>query len=163
MNQIATLTHPATAPYLTKYSEEEWLDVFYLAVRNDSDRIESLRKLAGVKLLQPRSDSYDAIRASIWGVTFNLRAEQCFACFTGSRHLYWHHVIQVQHGGSNNARNIVRLCHRCHTDVHPWLEPRARELRTKWEAVPDIMRRVVDRLFKGWEDARKARDANHPF
>lgn len=142
--QIAT---KVASPYLTKYSEEEWLDVLYLAVRNGNDRLGMLRKLANVRLLRPRAESYDAIRASIWGVTFNLRVEQCFGCFTSARFLYWHHVIQVQNGGSNAPRNIVRLCHRCHRDVHPWLEaPTAREVRTPWMTMQDLGRLMVGKI-----------------
>jgi hypothetical protein len=30
-------------------------------------------------------------------------------------------VIEVQHGGSNVARNQVALCFPCHKYLHPWL------------------------------------------
>ena len=52
--------------------------------------------------------------------------QPCFAC--GGRSHVRHHIIQLQHGGSNKKRNIVRLCHDCHAEIHPWLKhPRPRE------------------------------------
>jgi 5-methylcytosine-specific restriction endonuclease McrA len=50
-----------------------------------------------------------------------------------------HHVIQVQHGGGNDDRNIVPLCEGCHAEVHPWMDAsehpiviEAREMDAKW-------------------------------
>ena len=40
----------------------------------------------------------------------------CFVCGGEARHR--HHLIQIQHGGSNTQRNHVPLCKRCHSDVH---------------------------------------------
>jgi hypothetical protein len=36
-----------------------------------------------------------------------------------------HHIIQVQHGGGNDNRNIVPLCDGCHAEVHPWMDASA--------------------------------------
>jgi hypothetical protein len=46
---------------------------------------------------------------------------QCWCC-SGWASVYNHHVIQLQHGGSNSSLNIVRICGECHADIHPWLE-----------------------------------------
>jgi hypothetical protein len=33
-----------------------------------------------------------------------------------------HHVIQIQNGGKNKRNNIVPLCSRCHSNIHPHLK-----------------------------------------
>ncbi len=33
-----------------------------------------------------------------------------------------HHVIQIQHGGRNDKRNLVPICNDCHCKIHPWME-----------------------------------------
>lgn len=45
----------------------------------------------------------------------------CWVC-QEEKTLFRHHVIQVQHGGSNWDLNIVKICGRCHAEIHPWLE-----------------------------------------
>ena len=45
----------------------------------------------------------------------------CWACH-GVKATSRHHIIQVQHGGGNDDRNIVPLCDGCHAEVHPWMD-----------------------------------------
>lgn len=45
----------------------------------------------------------------------------CWLC-RGARVTCRHHIIQVQHGGNNDERNMVGLCDPCHAAVHPWLD-----------------------------------------
>src|SRR3990167_8333799 len=33
-----------------------------------------------------------------------------------------HHIIQVQHGGGNDRRNIVPICNGCHAAIHYWMD-----------------------------------------
>jgi 5-methylcytosine-specific restriction endonuclease McrA len=61
---------------------------------------------------------------------------KCFVC--GLRAYAWHHVIQVQNGGTNHRGNLVPLCEMCHAEVHPWLEvemPEARQLDAQFAAL----------------------------
>jgi 5-methylcytosine-specific restriction endonuclease McrA len=46
---------------------------------------------------------------------------ECWACL-GWADLVRHHVIQLQHGGSNNHLNTVKICGECHAVIHPWLD-----------------------------------------
>lgn len=50
-----------------------------------------------------------------------LTTGQCFACLT-HQPLNWHHIIQIQHGGSNHLRNRVEVCEECHEKIHPWMQ-----------------------------------------
>jgi 5-methylcytosine-specific restriction endonuclease McrA len=43
----------------------------------------------------------------------------CKACL--GRAQVRHHIVQLQHGGTNDVRNIVPLCRDCHKKIHPWL------------------------------------------
>jgi hypothetical protein len=45
---------------------------------------------------------------------------KCFVCL-GHAHCR-HHIIQLQHGGLNQKKNIVSLCSGCHAEIHPWLK-----------------------------------------
>ena len=44
----------------------------------------------------------------------------CFVCL-GQAHCR-HHIIQLQNGGLNQKKNLVSLCNKCHSDIHPWLK-----------------------------------------
>lgn len=44
----------------------------------------------------------------------------CWVC-EQPRRLRWHHVIQLQHGGSNHPRNRVPICDEDHAYIHPHL------------------------------------------
>jgi hypothetical protein len=176
MSMTTTATTSQSAPYVTTYSEEQWLDVLYLAVRNGSDRLAMLQKLSNVKLMRPREWDRSAIRYSfadsfsrlfLRGLSLHTHADQCFGCLNRDRWLYWHHVIQVQHGGSNSPRNLVRLCHRCHRTVHPWLEePTTTENRSGWTSMADLVSRAKKKLsavFRNGFQQSKAPDDDQPF
>jgi hypothetical protein len=45
---------------------------------------------------------------------------ECFVC-RGKAECR-HHIIQLQNGGINLKENIVHLCNKCHSDIHPWLK-----------------------------------------
>lgn len=91
-----------------------------------------------------------------------LTADKCFTCRSGERHLYWHHVLQVQHGGSNHPRNFVRICALCHKRVHPWLPmPDTMENRRGWVLIGDYMRHVTDAVAAAWKYARPLLTPSH--
>lgn len=102
-------------------SEEAAIDEFWRRTRDENaDRIALLRAFAEIAILRPRSWDYEAERAA--ADKHPLYALQCFACRSESS-LHWHHIIQIQHGGSNYLRNRVAICAACHADIHPWLAP----------------------------------------
>lgn len=45
---------------------------------------------------------------------------QCWACRRRKAE-HRHHVIQLQHGGTNSPRNLVAICRWCHGEIHPWM------------------------------------------
>jgi hypothetical protein len=45
---------------------------------------------------------------------------KCFVC--GEQAEIRHHIIQLHHGGFNERRNLVRLCRKCHKEIHPWMK-----------------------------------------
>lgn len=56
---------------------------------------------------------------------------QCFACIRERMRL-WHHVIQIQHGGSNRPLNRVAICEECHMKIHPWLKANETAYEVLW-------------------------------
>jgi 5-methylcytosine-specific restriction endonuclease McrA len=102
--------------------EAALLDVFWCAVCERPDvRLRLLVKMA--ELVVPREAGWDlaAIREAARGCVGSLKEAACFVCGRDGLKLYLHHVIQVQNGGSNDLRNHVPICLRCHSRIHPWL------------------------------------------
>lgn len=100
-------------------SEEAAIDQFY-AEANAGQRLAALKRFAEIAIVRPADWDVNAIRAGRPSV--QLHAERCFACHARSRQLHWHHIVQIQHGGSNYARNLVAICDCCHGEIHPWLK-----------------------------------------
>lgn len=111
------------AVYLSRMAEPQWLSYFWECARDEQvDRLELLQKMASVavsKYAVPkvREDSVLERR------NVQRFAQGCFVCKVRARTMVWHHIIQVQHGGSSHLLNQVELCQPCHAKVHPWLVP----------------------------------------
>jgi hypothetical protein len=135
--------------HVTRLDEQQVLDYVYQMARNpEVDRIALLKQVADVALNRPSEWDASSVRQAMAGVKVTLSGERCWCCRTEARRVYWHHIIQVQNGGSNTPRNMTLLCARCHRDVHPWLaKPDTWENRG-FTLVGDWMRRVAYRLEK---------------
>jgi hypothetical protein len=119
------------------------LERFWRRVGDGADRLEMLQRFAEVKVERPRKWDRLKVREYEQGLT----AESCWCCYSRDRRTYWHHVIQVQHGGSNNPHNLVSLCNDCHRRVHPWLaESTTLERRSGWASMFDIVTAGLDML-----------------
>jgi len=81
-----------------------------------TDRLDLLREFADRRVV--RVKAYRTIRRSgprqTWGKWV------CWACRRKAQTVC-HHIVQVQHGGTNAEMNRTRLCRGCHAVVHPWL------------------------------------------
>lgn len=130
LNAVASAPRSGVSPVAHDYAIDEFdaINVFWAEVRAGANRIATLRAFAEVAIVRPAGWDPDEIRAH--AAEHSLFAENCFGCGSGSRAFQWHHVIQIQHGGSNTFRNRVALCGACHADIHPWLEPQASPRRT---------------------------------
>jgi 5-methylcytosine-specific restriction endonuclease McrA len=88
--------------------------------KNKAARLAFLLKWAAVRknsLLSPRE-----VRERFQSRPWRPRVKACWCCFRVAK-LVRHHVIQIQHGGSNEGGNIVMICDWCHVEVHPWMQP----------------------------------------
>lgn len=106
-------------------TEEIAINEFWRQSRGGCDRLALLRAYAELAIIRSVGWNPKEIRAQA-GDNLLSRAE-CFAC-GASRECHLHHVIQIQHGGSNYLRNRVPLCELCHHAVHPWLGEAPRKL-----------------------------------
>jgi 5-methylcytosine-specific restriction endonuclease McrA len=68
----------------------------------------------------------------------------CFICGS-NKTVVRHHMIQVQHGGTNINKNIITVCESCHEGIHPWMR----------KPDPDILVRAQASL-KAWLETQKA-------
>jgi hypothetical protein len=138
------------APQLSHLPEELIRDWFWSMCRQvpAERRLNVLLVLTRVTVRRAADWDSHAVRAA-HGEHFGLSPalwidrDQCFGCGTGRTPLYSHHVIEIQNGGSNAARNQVTLCFDCHQYLHPWLEeelyrPRGEGL----EQLGDVMARI---------------------
>lgn len=147
----------AVAVHVTTLQEQTVLDYFWQSVRDDADKLELLRQLSVVAI--DRDDEWDkgTVRAGMAGTTLRLTADRCFVCQNEEWHLSWHHIIQVQHGGSNDPRNFVRVCGWCHGRIHPWLpEPTSADRRFGWTSIRDI-------TLKAWKPIVRAAERGWPL
>ena len=142
---------PEITARLCQLPEEQVLHWFWLMERQDAPRFELLEQLSTVVIQRPDDWDRAAIRREH---ERNVSAElfkrydtsACFSCRV-SRRVYFHHVIEVQNGGSNTWRNLVPICFPCHQVLHPWLkvEPPSYSVHG-WESVGDIGRRTLGEI-----------------
>jgi hypothetical protein len=122
MESFGLPTMPPEARELLRITEHAALDQFYAEASVPcGDKIAVLKRFAEIAIVRESGWDVAAVRAA--SHNHRLIAYQCFGCGRSSRQvaLNWHHVIQIQHGGSNVLRNYVALCSVCHAAVHPWL------------------------------------------
>ena len=151
---VPSLPKPAGPRETLSISEAAALDEFYRAAHEPcADRIAVLRAFAEVAIVRPADWDVVMIRAEA-DKPRGLMQQPCFGCRSDGRHA-WHHIIQIQHGGSNYVRNIVSLCDACHADVHPWLERTATASRRVkgWTQIGDCGSRLIDDLKHERESA----------
>ena len=74
----------------------------------------------------------------------------CQACGRSGRLRSWHHVLPLCLGGSNGPKNLIRVCHECHAQIHLHLAAPvdtddalyrlARQLVRPFDATPRLVR-----------------------
>lgn len=112
-------TQPAGPRETRDVSEQEALDEFWHAANTDGcDRLALVQAFAEIAIVRPSDWNPAAVRAE--AAVHTLARGKCFVCYSAS-FASWHHVIQIQYGGSNYLRNRIQLCSTCHAAVHPWL------------------------------------------
>jgi hypothetical protein len=111
--------------YLSKWPEERILEYFRYMTRQDADRLALLQQLAVVAVERPDEWSPLAVRQEHEA---------------SDRRLYWHHIVAIQHGGSNAWDNLVPICKRCHAAIHPWMDGEGQDKRrTSWRSIAAIV------------------------
>jgi hypothetical protein len=132
---------------VSELPEEYALMYFWQLTRNDMPPLEALELFTHVKIPRGMDWDYHALRREHQAFQRSgvLHKANCFACEVKTR-LFWHHIIELQHGGSNHYRNRVSLCYACHRRLHPWLADHPEGL----ESVGMILPRVLQRLDAGW-------------
>jgi hypothetical protein len=104
-------------------TEVQAVNEFWLQTRKEgADKLALLRAFAEIAIVRSIDWKHAEIRAE--ADRLSVEGLACFGCWKDAR--IWHHVIQIQHGGSNYIRNRVPLCDACHGSIHPWLKPTKR-------------------------------------
>lgn len=114
---------------LAQLPEDQLLNFFWLMVREGGqglDRLELLLMLSAMVVPRPAGWDPAAVREAYERGdetgTAVVQKDRCFACSALHEALYFHHIVEIQNGGSNAIRNRVPLCFPCHQYLHPWLQ-----------------------------------------
>lgn len=95
---------------------------FWARVLAGERRLTLLREFAAVKIagayLSPLVVRRRFMRSSVARFDELTLCWSCTVMPASDRH----HVIQVQHGGTNIKENVVPVCTICHGLIHPWME-----------------------------------------
>jgi HNH endonuclease len=113
-------------------------EFWHQAGEPDADRLALVRAFAEIAIIRSVTWNPRQIRAAFEALPGPLAGMQCFACRSDRVGRAWHHVIQIQHGGSNYVRNRIVLCAPCHTAVHPWLAESPRST-PGWISLADLV------------------------
>lgn len=126
-------------------SEPAALDEFYKQA--ETDQLGALKRFAEIAITRPAEWDYAAIREQAGESRRHFHDGICYGCRRHERMLVSHHVIQIQHGGSNYARNRVDICEQCHAAVHPWLTAPPRE-KSGWFRIGNLASTVSEMVRK---------------
>ena len=120
---------PAIVAKLSEIGELAALNYFWLMMREGAEPMTILAWMSHVVIARPADWDKAAIRQEheLGLGKSSVDRDQCYGCQSTTANLYFHHIIEIQNGGSNAKRNLVPLCFPCHKRLHPWLtvEPRA--------------------------------------
>lgn len=134
-------------------SEPAALDEFYREA--ESDRLGALKRFAEIAITRPAEWDFGMVREQAAERTL-VHHGSCFACRKDGKTIS-HHVVQIQHGGSNYVRNRVDLCERCHAVVHPWLPQPSTVKPSGWHSLRDT---IVSARELIWHMRDKQKDAS---
>lgn len=92
---------------------------FWGAAGRGEDKLALLRQHAEIRLRRRSVRSPHAIRRehNAQRLASRYRAHACFLC--SGKATQEHHIVQIQHGGTNRPENKVWVCTPCHRDIHP--------------------------------------------
>jgi len=125
------------------------LELFWWYVNeHKGERLELLKILAAQPVIRSADWSTAHVREQAERTTAKMATDDgCFSCGTRERHLYAHHVIQVQHGGSNHPKNRIAICYRCHAAIHPWLpaDRKGEQRGGEWWSLADVVQNAQRR------------------
>jgi hypothetical protein len=54
-------------------------------------------------------------------ITFDNQGRFCCNCERSDTRLDVHHIVPIEHGGTNRLSNLAVLCFDCHAKIHPWM------------------------------------------
>lgn len=110
---------------LSELGEDSALNYFWLMMRDGAKSLTVLGWMSQVIIQRPADWNKSEIRRQheLGYGKFDVRVSKtvCYGCQATDKNLYFHHIIEVQNGGSNGVRNTVPLCFACHKILHPWL------------------------------------------
>jgi hypothetical protein len=101
---------------------------FWSAIERGDDRLATLTAWAQLRPARRANRSQHAIRRehNLQRLASRWKGKPCFVCSELASQE--HHIVQIQHGGTNRPDNKVRVCTACHGKIHPFLKPVSRDI-----------------------------------
>jgi hypothetical protein len=127
------------SPRILRHSEADVLTAFWALVQVGQDRLDLLKEMAAIGIRRPDDWRPLRIRHEFEIARPRGRGSECFTCLNRDRARAWHHVIQIQHGGSNVSANLVPVCVLCHSRVHLWLPTPEMTALSGWSSMLEIV------------------------
>ena len=91
---------------------------------NQQSKLAAIKEMAELKIpfkhqrpVELRRVEFDKNKAKLCR---HKLGSPCFVCSCPSTDR--HHIIQMQNGGINSRRNLIALCRKCHSQIHPWMK-----------------------------------------
>jgi len=93
-------------------------------LKTQEERLSVLIEYSNMVIFKPKSlfkkrTEFNQIKKTLHRAELKINTK-CFVCLEQAN--CRHHIIQLQHGGLNQKKNIVSLCSSCHSLIHPWLK-----------------------------------------
>lgn len=95
-------------------------------VKTRDERLNKLKEYSQIVILYKnqkglleRRDQFNRRKDTIHS-PYHYRNRKCFVCLEKAE--CRHHIIQLQNGGINSKKNLVSLCHSCHSEIHAWMK-----------------------------------------
>jgi len=108
LDEVIALLDVAVTPWLREFFT--WRKAWLERIIFDTTRPEPTPR--------PDSQTWDRLRRK----RLQIDKYTCQGCGAEATKQNVHHIVPLHSGGSNEIKNLITLCDRCHRQIHPWLD-----------------------------------------
>lgn len=106
--------------FLSKNLHKFWREFDFYVGKNN--RLDVLKKYGLIghkkyKRTEQEREEFERVRNSIDFKKYGT----CKSCGFNGKTIV-HHIIMLKSRGLNVGKNLIEICNRCHSEIHPWLK-----------------------------------------